>query len=428
VTDRVLDEIWRHCAPRVLGALVRRYGHFDAAEDAVQEALIAASRQWPLEGVPDDPKAWLIRVGSRRLVDRLRADDARARREERVIRDSEALSCATWPEPRHGEHDDTLAVMLLCCHPSLSRPSQVALTLRAVAGLTTAQIARSFLVPEATMAQRISRAKARLQQQGERFAVPPTAELPARVAVVAHVLYLVFTEGHTATTGGHLTAPALGAEAIRLARELHRLRPDDGEVAGLLALMLLTDARRPARTSADGSFIPLTEQDRTRWNHDQIAEGVALVEATLPRGPVGAYQLQAAIAALHDEAASAAATDWAQIDQLYAMLEAVAPGPIVTLNRAVAASEAYGPEAGIRLITPLLGDPGLRRTHRLHAVHAHLLELDGRLDEAHAAYALAAKLATSIPEQRYLHAAGRRLHRDRPVPSGVGQELGEIVG
>ena len=411
--DPALDEIWRECAPRVLGALVRRYGHFDAAEDAVQEALLAAARQWPLEGTPNDPKAWLIRVGSRRLVDRLRADDTRARREERVVRELPDPDRTMSSEPASGERDDSLAVMLLCCHPSLSRPSQVALTLRAVAGLTTAQIARSFLVPEVTMAQRISRAKARLEQQGEPFTTPTVAEMPARLAAVAHVLYLVFTEGHTATTGGHLTAPSLGAEAIRLAHELHRLLPDDGEVSGLLALMLLTDARRPARTSADGSFVPLTEQDRTRWDHEQIAKGVALVEAALPHGPIGPYQLQAAIAAVHDEAASAGATDWAQIDQLYAMLEAVAPGPIVTLNRAVAAAEANGPEAGMQLIGALLADPGLRRTHRLHAVHAHLLELDGRIDEAHAAYLLAAQLATSIPEQRHLHAAGKRLISDR---------------
>jgi RNA polymerase sigma factor (sigma-70 family) len=413
VRDRALDEIWRECAPRVLGALVRRYGHFDAAEDAVQEALLAAARQWPLEGTPNDPKAWLIRVGSRRLVDRLRADGTRARREERVVRELPDADRTMSSERAPGERDDTLAVMLLCCHPSLSRPSQVALTLRAVAGLTTAQIARSFLVPEVTMAQRISRAKARLEQQGEPFTTPTVAEMPARLAAVAHVLYLVFTEGHTATTGGHLTAPSLGAEAIRLAHELHRLLPDDGEVSGLLALMLLTDARRPARTSADGSFVPLTEQDRTRWDHEQIAKGVALVEAALPHGPIGPYQLQAAIAAVHDEAASAGATDWAQIDQLYAMLEAVAPGPIVTLNRAVAAAEANGPEAGMQLIGALLADPGLRRTHRLHAVHAHLLELDGRIDEAHAAYLLAAQLATSIPEQRHLHAAGKRLISDR---------------
>lgn len=409
MTEAALDEVWRECAPRVLGALVRRYGHFDVAEDALQEALLAAARQWPLVGTPDDPKAWLIRVGSRRLVDRLRADDARARREERVVREVPSPDPPASFDEAPVERDDTLAVMLLCCHPSLSRPSQVALTLRAVAGLRTAQIARSFLVPEATMAQRISRAKARLEQQGEPFATPPLAEKPARVAAVAHVLYLVFTEGHTATTGGDLTAPSLGAEAIRLARELHRVLPDDGEVAGLLALMLLTEARRPARTSTDGSFVPLAEQDRTRWDQEQIAEGVALVEAALPIGPVGPYQLQAAIAAVHDEAASADATDWAQIDQLYAMLQAIDPGPVVTLNRAVAAAEAHGPDAGLRLIEPLLGDPRLRRTHRLHAVHAHLLELGGRPKEARAAYLLAARLATSIPEQRHLNAAANRL-------------------
>ncbi|MEP7113558.1 MAG: DUF6596 domain-containing protein [Ilumatobacteraceae bacterium] len=411
--EPALGEVWRECAPRVLGALVRRYGHFDAAEDAVQEALLAAARQWPLEGTPDDPKAWLIRVGSRRLVDCLRADDARARREERVVGNATSPDRQASFDGGTVERDDTLAVMLLCCHPSLSGSSQVALTLRAVAGLTTAQIARSFLVPEATMAQRISRAKARLEQENEPFATPPVAEMPARVTAVAHVLYLVFTEGHTATTGGDLTAPSLGAEAIRLARELRRLLPDDGEVSGLLALMLLTDARRPARTSVEGSFVPLAEQDRTLWDRQRIAEGVALVEAALPLGPVGPYQLQAAIAAVHDEAASADATDWAQIDQLYTMLQAVAPGPVVTLNRAVAAAQANGPDAGLRLIEPLLDDPRLRRTHRLHAVHAHLLELDGRPEEAHAAYLRAAQLATSIPEQRHLHAAAKRLIADR---------------
>ncbi len=409
MTERDLDGVWREFAPRVLGALVRRYGHFDGAEDAVQEALVAAARQWPLEGTPDDPKAWLIRVGSRRLLDRLRADDARARREERAVGRATGTDRPVSFDERTVERDDTLAVMALCCHPSLSRSSQVALTLRAVAGLTTAQIARSFLVPESTMAQRISRAKARLEQEGEPFGTPTLAEMPARVAAVAHVLYLVFTEGHTATTGGDLTAPSLGAEAIRLARELRRVLPDDGEVAGLLALMLLTDARRPARTSADGSFVPLAEQDRTRWDRQRIGEGVALVEAALPVGPVGPYQLQAAIAAVHDEAAGPGATDWAQIDELYAMLQAIDPGPVVTLNRAVAIAEVNGPEAGLRLIEPLLGDPRLRRTHRLHAVHAHLLELDGRPEEAHAAYLLAAQLATSIPEQRHLHAAAARL-------------------
>ncbi len=409
MSDPSLDVVWRACAPRVLGALVRRYGHFDAAEDALQEALVAAARQWPDEGMPDDPKAWLIRVASRRLVDRMRADGARARREERAGRGAATSRLdGVASEDASVERDDTLALMLLCCHPSLSRPSQVALTLRAVAGLTTAQIARSFLVPESTLAQRIVRAKARLEAVSDPFRLPPVAEMPARVAAVAHVLYVVFTEGHTATTGGGLTAPSLGAEAIRLARELHRSLPDDSEVSGLLALMLLTDARRGARTTTDGSFIPLAEQDRERWNRGQIAEGVALVEAALPSGPVGPYQLQAAIAAVHDEAVSAEATDWAQIEQLYEMLERIAPGPIVTLNRAVAVAEARGPLAAMELIEPLLDDRRLRHTHRLHAVHAHLLELAGRTDDARAAYLLAARQATSIPEQRHLLAAARR--------------------
>lgn len=396
-----LDAVWRECTPRVLGALVRRYGHFDAAEDAVQEALLAASRQWPIEGIPADPKGWLIRVGSRRLMDRLRADSARARREERVSHRS--------PAGEPVDHDDTLAVMLLCCHPALSPASQIAVTLRAVGGLTTAQIARSFLVPESTMGQRISRAKARLGQEAEPFAAPPPAELPTRIAAVAHVLYLVFTEGHTSTTGGGLLAPSLGAEAIRLTRELHRVAPGDDEVTGLLALMLLTDARRLARTSVDGSFVPLGEQDRSLWDQARIAEGAALVEAVLPTGRVGPFQLQAAIAAVHDEAPTAAATDWAQIAQLYEMLERLAPGPMVTLNRAVAVAEVEGAPAGLGLIEPLLAEPKLRRNHRLHAVHAHLLEREGRADEAHVAYALAARLATSIPEQRHLQAAAARL-------------------
>ncbi|MBI4933748.1 MAG: RNA polymerase sigma factor [Actinobacteria bacterium] len=415
MSEGSLDVVWRASAPRVLGALVRRYGHFDAAEDALQEALVAAARQWPVEGVPSDPPAWLVRVASRRLIDRLRADAARVQREHRAGRRAAATDFPAGPEDTSFDGDDTLALMLLCCHPSSSRPSQVALTLRAVGGLTTAQIARSFLVPESTMAQRISRAKARLDDIADPFGLPTVDEMPERVAAVAHVLYLVFTEGHATTTGGDLTTPPLGAEAIRLARELHRALPDDGEVAGLLALMLLTDARRSARIGADGSFVPLAEQDRTRWNHGQIAEGVSLIEAALPTGPVGPYQLQAAIAAVHDEADSAEATDWVQIERLYEMLDRIAPGPMVTLNRAVAVAEVHGPTPALELIGPLLGDRRLRHTHRLHTVHAYLLELAGRTDEAHETYLLAARQATSIPEQQHLYAmAGRLGHGGAP--------------
>jgi RNA polymerase sigma factor (sigma-70 family) len=393
-----MEEVWRECAPHILVALVHRYGDFDAAEDAVQEALLAAARQWPAEGIPDNPQGWLIRVASRRLVDQWRSDQARAVREDLVARQPPV------PADTGGDgRDDSLTLLLLCCHPALVRPSQVALTLRAVGGLSTAQIARAFLVPEATMAQRISRAKARLRQVGARFTVPAAAELPERVAAVAQVLYLIFTEGHTATTGTGLTDTSLADEAIRLTRTLHRLVPTAGEVSGLLALLLLTDARRAARTRPDGSLVPLAEQDRARWDRARIAEGVALVEAALPVGPVGPYQLQAAIAAVHAEAATAADTDWEQIEQLYRMLHELTPGPVVTLNHAVAVGEVRGPVAALEMLEPLLQDPSLRRHHRLHAVRAHLLERAGRTDEARTAYATAARLATSIPEQRYLN-------------------------
>ena len=394
------EDVWREASPHVLAALVRRYGDFEACEDAVQEALLAAARQWSEEGVPDNPRGWLIRVASRRLIDARRADRSRALREVAVADEVEPAAAS--------ERDDSLALLLLCCHPALSRPSQVALTLRAVGGLGTDRIARAFLVPESTMAQRISRAKARLREVDAPFAVPVPAELPDRVAAVAHVLYLVFTEGHTATTGAGLTDVSLAAEAIRLARRLHVLLPDEPEVSGLLALMLLTDARRPARLDAAGALVPLAEQDRTLWRRDLIDEGVALVEAALPHGPVGPYQLQAAIAAVHAEAATAADTDWAQVEVLYGMLADLTPGPVVTLNRAVAVAETQGPEAALDLVEPLLADPALRRTHRLHAVHAHLLERAGRHEEARAAYAEAARLATSVPEQRYLQALAAR--------------------
>jgi RNA polymerase sigma factor (sigma-70 family) len=401
VTGGGLESVWRECAPHVLVALVHRYGDFDAAEDAVQEALLAAARQWPVEGTPDNPRGWLIRVASRRLVDQWRSDRARSEREERAGRED------VVPDVAGG--DDSLGLLLLCCHPALARPAQVALTVRAVGGLSTAQIARAFLVPEATMAQRISRAKARLRQVGARFTLPAAADLPDRVAAVAQVLYLVYTEGHTATTGGGLTDTSLAAEAIRLTRTLHRLLPGAGEVSGLLALMLLTSARRAARTSADGSLVPLAAQDRSAWDRDLIAEGVQLVSAALPAGPVGPYQLQAAIAAVHAEAAVAADTDWAQIEQLYRMLSALAPGPMVTLNHAVAVGEVHGPAAALEMLAPLLADTALRHHHRLHAVRAHLLDRAGHPGEARRAYATAARLATSIPEQRYLNglAAGR---------------------
>ncbi|MDA1368999.1 RNA polymerase sigma factor [Glycomyces algeriensis] len=393
--DRELEDVWRRESPHVLGALVRRYGHFDACEDAVQEALLSAAVHWPREGAPANPRGWLIRAASRRLVDALRSDRARFDRETTagLLEPSEA------PVPGG---DDSLHVLLLCCHPSLTPASQVALTLRAVGGLTTEQIAAAFLVPVATTGQRVSRAKARLAAAGARLGDVTRADLPARVESARQVLYLIFNEGYAATGGAELLDVPLTAEAIRLARELHRRLPSDAETAGLLALMLLTEARRAARTDERGDLVPLADQDRSRWDRSLIAEGVRLVEAALPSGPVGPFQLQAAIAAVHDEAAAYADTDWPQIAELYRMLEAAAPGPVVAMNRAVAVAITEGPDAGLAMLDPLLDDPALRRVHRLHAVRAHLLEQAGRLPEARDAFGEAARLATSTPEQRYL--------------------------
>jgi RNA polymerase sigma factor (sigma-70 family) len=417
-TSRV-EEVLRELAPQVLGALVRRYGQFDLCEDAVQEALLAAAVQWPQAGVPEHPRGWLVTVAARRLTDRVRSESARRRREETVAARSPADELVA-PGPDAdlpAAHDDTLTLLFLCCHPALSPASQVALTLRAVGGLTTAQIARAFLVPEATMAQRISRAKQTIKAAGARFAMPPPSERAERLRVVLQVLYLVFNEGYAASSGPDLQRADLTAEAIRLARELHRLLPDDGEVAGLLALLLLTDARRPARTGPDGSLVPLAEQDRSRWDAAAIAEGVALVTRTLARAPIGPYQLQAAIAAVHDEAARAEDTDWPQILVLYELLEQVAPGPVVTLNHAVALAMVRGPRAGLELLATLDGDERLAGHHRLDAVRAHLLELAGDTAAAAAHYRAAARATSSLPERRYLESRAARLEAPTREPS-----------
>ncbi len=405
MTDGIVtDELWRTVTPQVIGALVRRYRDFDRAEEAAQEALLAAAAQWPAEGVPDDPRAWLIRVGSRRLVDRLRSDEARERREVADVSrtpDDERVSPPS-DAPRIGPDDDTLTLLLLCCHPVLTPPARIALTLRAVGGLTTAQIAHAFLVPEATMAQRISRAKASIRDAGSQFRMPPATELPGRVGEVLHVLYLVFTEGHTASSGDTVARVDLTAEAIRLARQVHALLPDEGEVAGLLALMLLTEARRPARTTASGELVPLAEQDRSLWDAAYVREGTDLVTDALSRTRLGPYQVQAAIAAVHDEAPTAADTDWEQVLALYDVLEQLAPGPVVSLNRAVALAMVEGPAAGLALLDDLEGDKRLAKHHRLHAVRAHLLELLGDTGAARESYLLAARLTTSTPEQQHL--------------------------
>ena len=373
--------------------------------------MLAAAVQWPADGVPERPLGWLVTVASRRMTDQVRGESARRRREEAVATASPADE---WVAPGADADlpaaaDDTLTLLFLCCHPALSPPSQVALTLRAVGGLTTAQVARAFLVPEATMAQRISRAKQTIKAAGARFAMPPPAERPERLRVVLQVLYLVFNEGYTASSGPDLQRAHLTTEAIRLARELHRLLPGDGEVAGLLALLLLTDARRPARSRPDGSLVPLAEQDRSRWDAAAIAEGVALISSALARAPIGPYQLQAAIAAVHDEAARADDTDWRQILVLYELLAQVAPSPVVTLNHAVALAMVRGPQAGLELLATLDSDGRMAGTHRLEAVRAHLLELAGDTAAARERYRAAARHTTSLPEQRYLEGRAARL-------------------
>jgi RNA polymerase sigma factor (sigma-70 family) len=408
-----LEDLLRELTPQVLGAVVRHHGGFDACEDAVQEALLAAAVQWPRDGRPADPRGWLITVASRRRTEMWRSDSARQRREETVV----ARSRADTEAPPAPEADDSLTLLLLCCHPSLTTVSQVALTLRAVGGLGTAEIARAFLVPDATIGQRISRAKQRIRDTGATFRMPPPAELPGRLAAVRHVLYLIFNEGYTASSGDTLHRVELSTEAIRLTRALHELLPADGEVAGLLALMLLSDARRPARTRPDGALIPLAEQDRNLWDAAAIAEGTALLTRTLAETPIGPYQLQAAIAAVHDEAADAADTDWPQILGLYDLLRVVAPGPMVTLNRIVAVAMVHGPHAGLEQLEAAVTAPALAGHHRTHAVRAHLLDLAGDTEAARAAYRVAAGRTQSLPERRYLESRAARPTRSSGDPA-----------
>ncbi|MFI6830767.1 RNA polymerase sigma factor [Kribbella sp. NPDC050241] len=406
-----VELLLREQAPQVLSALVRHYGHFDLAEEAVQEALLAATQQWPDDGVPDNPRGWLIRVGSRRLTDLLRSESARRRREENAAQMAAPEEfVAAGPEiDDPGGRDDTLTLLFLCCHPALSPASQIALTLRAVGGLTTAQIAAAFLVPEPTMAQRISRAKRSIKQAGSTFEMPPEAERDERMGAVLHVLYLIFNEGYTASSGTALHSAELTTEAIRLVRGVRKLLPDDGEVAGLLALMLLTDARRPARTGADGALVPLAEQDRSLWNRDTIVEGESLVTDALSRTQLGPYQVQAAIAAVHDTAEQAEDTDWRQIVALYDVLEQMSDNPMVKLNHAVAVAMAVGPKEGLAVLGPLESDDRLTDNHRLEAVRAHLQEMSGDLAGARESYLHAARRTTSVPERNYLQSKADRL-------------------
>ncbi|SIR21191.1 RNA polymerase sigma factor [Micromonospora avicenniae] len=408
--SRGVEELLRTLAPQVLGLLVRRHGQFDRCEDAVQEALLAAALQWPEQGVPENPRAWLLTVATRRLTDEWRSERARRDREVAVaVREPAyaAVAPAADAEPPAG--DDTLRLLFLCCHPALARSAQVALTLRAVGGLTTAQIARAFLVPEATMSQRIRRAKQRIEATGAKFTMPSAAERDERLGAVRQVLYLIFNEGYTASSGPDLHRAELTGEAIRLTRMLHALLPDDGEVTGLLALMLLTDSHRAARLGPGGELVPLAEQDRTRWDRAAIEEGVALITESLTWSPPGPYQLQAAIAAVHSEAPSAAETDWPQIVALYRLLARIAPNPMVTLNQAVAVAMVDGPRAGLAMLEPLDEDERTAAHHRVAAVRAHLLELAGEPGPARAAYLDAARATTSLPERRYLELRAARL-------------------
>jgi RNA polymerase sigma factor (sigma-70 family) len=405
MTAPAIEDLLRELTPQVLGALVRRHGQFESCQDAVQEAVLAAAVQWPAEGVPASPRGWLVTVASRRLIDQLRSDHARRERES-------AAAAELVPEDIP-DTDDTLVLLFLCCHPALTPASQTALTLRAVGGLTTAEIARAFLVPEATMAARISRARQRIKAAGSSFSLPdgalPDAEREERLRVVLHVLYLIFNEGYTASSGPELLRPGLAHEAIRLARMVHAQLPGDGEVTGLLALMLLTHARREARTTAAGDLVPLEEQDRAKWDRRLIDEGTGLVRASLAGPALGPYQLQAAIAATHAGAATAGETNWPQVHALYLILERIAPSPVVTLNRAIALAETEGPLAGLALLSALDSDERMAGHHRLLSVRAHLLEKTGDTAGAYEHYRRAAKSTASIAEQRYLNSRASRV-------------------
>lgn len=406
--DFTVERLLREVAPQVLGAVVRRFGDFAAAEDAVQEALLAAAMQWPREGVPENPRAWLTQVASRRMVDQIRSESARRRREQETV--IEMARTPAWrPAETVYQADDALTLLYMCCHPALTQPSAIALTLRAVGGLTTAQIAHAFLVPEATMAQRITRAKQSIRESGVPFQLPTAGEWVQRQGAVLHVLYLIFNEGYTTSAGHELRRDDLSHEATRLARMVHQLQPDDSEVAGLLALMLLTDARRLARTTSTGELIPLAQQDRSLWDQGQIAEGVDLLSRVLPRGSVGPYQLQAAVAAVHDEAVRAEDTDWPQILALYDLLRRMTDNPMVALNHAVAAAMVHGPAKGLELLDARQPDGRLAGHHRLDAVRAHLLEQMGDIEGAVRHFRAAAAKTGSLPERNYLLTQAARL-------------------
>ncbi|MGW6239718.1 RNA polymerase sigma factor [Streptomyces sp. NPDC055094] len=402
--ETTAEDLLRTLAPQVVGVLTRRFGDFDSAEDAVQEALLAAATQWPEEGMPRNPRGWLIQVASRRMTEQVRGEQARRRREDLAARqlpaDRTTAPAADREDP--ADRDDSLVLLFLCCHPALSPTAAIALTLRCVGGLTTSQIARAFMVPETTMGQRISRAKQRIKASAVPFRMPEGEERADRLVAVLHVLYLIFNEGYATSEGPDLQRVELSREAIRLTRAAHELLPDDSEVAGLLALMLLTHARSAARTGPDGELIPLAEQNRALWDARAIDEGTALLTVTLPKGPLGPYQVQAAVAAVHDEAATVEETDWPQILALYGVLEQLSASPVVSLNRAVAVAMVRGADAGLAIIEDLTADGRLAGNHRLYVARAHLLEMAGDRQGALENYREAARRTTSLPERHYL--------------------------
>jgi RNA polymerase sigma factor (sigma-70 family) len=407
-SDLPIEHLLRELTPQVLGIVARRFRDFAAAEDAVQEASLAAAMQWLRDGLPENPRAWLTQVAFRRMTDHIRSESSRRRRENEAALELDQLA-PPIEAAREIDQDDTLILLFMCCHPALTPASAIALTLRAVGGLTTAEIAHAFLVPEATMAQRISRAKQSIKDSGIAFEMPTSNERAQRLRAVLHVLYLIFNEGYTSSGGRDLHRGDLSQEAMRLTRIVRKLQPGDTEVAGLLALMLLTDARRLARTGATGELIPLAEQDRALWDKQQIAEGVTLLSATLPKGSVGPYQLQAAISAVHDEAARAEDTDWPQILALYDLLRRMSDNPIVMLNHAIAAAMVHGATKGLELLDALKDDARVAEHHRLDAVRAHLLELAGHLEAAVRHYRAAAAKTANLPERNYLLAQAARL-------------------
>jgi len=414
--DTASERLLREMTPQVLGVVARRFRDFVSAEDALQEAMLAAFTQWPREGVPENPRGWLIQVACRRMTDQVRSEIARRERETAAARDVEIMAPAVDIE-FDMDPDDTLILLFMCCHPALTSSSAIALTLRAVGGLTTAEIANAFLVPEATMAQRISRAKQSIKTSGVPFRLPSRQERAERLPAVLHVLYLILNEGYVSSIGAHLQRLDLAHEAIRLTRCAKALLPNDAEVAGLLALMLLTDARRAARTGPDEELISLDKQDRTLWDGAEISEGIELLAGALSKGSVGLYQLQAAIAAVHDEAARAEDTDWPQILALYELLKRVSPSPMVTLNHAIAAAMVHGPSKGLELLKALDSDGQLAGHYRLDAVRAHLLEMLGEYESAVKHYRTAAERTTSIPERNYLMTQAARLEESPSSPN-----------